>query len=134
MLAITFILKIVFCCATLANASCQYIRKTPYKKVKWFPCISKNKKTWKTSFSAQQEAKKHPSAQFLMCNDFHHLSWRDHVWKKKRTFGTHRKMTVFSIFSCFVKYKEITILFCKVISLYIDNSFLQYLCFKIFKD
>ena len=47
MLIIMFILKIVFCCATLANASWQYTLKSPYKKVKGFLCILKNKKTWK---------------------------------------------------------------------------------------
>ena len=55
-----FIVQFLFCCATLANASCQYIGKSPYKKVKWFPSISKTWKTWNSIIFCPGESKKAP--------------------------------------------------------------------------
>ena len=48
--------------------------------------FEKQKNMKKTTFSAQQEAKKHPSAQFLMCPDFSYFSRRGYVsFKNEKT-------------------------------------------------
>ena len=67
MLIIMFILKIVFCCATLANVSWQYTLKSLYKKVKGFPCILKNQKTWKTRHFPPNKQQKSTLLRNFLC-------------------------------------------------------------------